>query len=546
MDPVTRAAQRFLAEAEAFFRAGKGPILPIFADIPERTSVMKALRLAELDPENRRPLFLYDVPFIEESTYSTALCQGIEQDYEQIRRGAEEEGVTLPPFAPKERTLSEDHSPLERAVLAIERVALLLGERFDGVFVAFIPERIDDALGFKNSVATLAATRFSARVRLALLSTPEGPLRDVLGEEGAHFYVDQEELFAYLSQLGTRGSAGPAEAPKPALPEESRRAYEEATGRRLPTAVAAERLRALLLQAANESRRGQHVVAAARFRDARALCQSESLALEEAMVLLALAGTCLAAGSAELAIDAYEKAAEIAEGVDENEVACQAWLGVGGAHMTDNHLELAVAAYRMSAAAAARAQMTVLQIEALRMAGTCALIQGSKQEAAINFQMAVNAGDSLDPATRRQSSFAEAATALIDVLRRLGLSQQARHVHSLLDQDRAQEAGSSGLHITAVSPPGSDLAQGSVVEPKIAASKPTSAVDTLPMAPLQTIEPALPFSADGKMARDPTVTAPPPPLRPTRVLPFTTAASSSDSPAPEQAVPKVDPSDRRQ
>src|SRR5829696_8615405 len=98
MDPITRAARVFLAEAEAFWRAEPGRILPMIAAPSERGSVVKALRLHELAPDNRRPLFLYEEPFTELHAYFDDLAEAMRRDYELLREGAAEEGVTLPPF----------------------------------------------------------------------------------------------------------------------------------------------------------------------------------------------------------------------------------------------------------------------------------------------------------------------------------------------------------------------------------------------------------------------------------------------------------------
>jgi hypothetical protein len=53
MDPVTNAAKRFLAEAEAFYRACPGAILPMRAEPSARSELGRILRLGELMPENR-------------------------------------------------------------------------------------------------------------------------------------------------------------------------------------------------------------------------------------------------------------------------------------------------------------------------------------------------------------------------------------------------------------------------------------------------------------------------------------------------------------
>ncbi|AGP41964.1 hypothetical protein [Sorangium cellulosum] len=434
MDPITRASKAFLAEAEAFWRSGRGPLLPVVASPSERVEVAKTLRIQELAPENRRPLFLHEEPFLDPRAYFEGLARAISEGYELIRRGAEEEGVWLPIFAPDGRRAGEQAVlPLERAVLALERAATLLGERLDGVLLALLPGRVECGSGWRDSIAALQRTRFSKRVRIAVWSPPGGPLSGVLGEDGARFHVDADELVDFLKHLGAASSAGPAIQGPPLPTEEQQRALEAAAGRRLPSVGAAARLRAFLLGAGQKTASRDPLGAAEDYRRARELCRAEGLALEESMVLIALGGACLAANAVDLAIEGYRKAAELAEGREAWPVVCQAWLGAGGAYLTAKRYAPAAVAYRASASAATRGRIPLLQIEALRMAGTCSLLDGRREDAVAAWQEAVDAGAALDAPIRCASTFPQVASALVELLQRVGLRLQAAHVRSLLD-----------------------------------------------------------------------------------------------------------------
>ena len=181
VDPITRASRAFLAEADAFWRAGKGPLLPMIAAASARGDLVKTLRLAELALSNRRPLFVYEEPFVDARVWAAGLAAAIAGDYQAVREGAEKEGVTLPPFPAAGEGPSEKDPPLARAVWAMERAAALLAERLDGVLVALLPKTVADARAYREAVATLAAIRFSPRVRLAVHAPPGGPLDGVLG-----------------------------------------------------------------------------------------------------------------------------------------------------------------------------------------------------------------------------------------------------------------------------------------------------------------------------------------------------------------------------
>jgi tetratricopeptide (TPR) repeat protein len=342
MDPITRAAKAFLAEAEAFWRAKPGRALPLVAGPSERSDVAKALRLGELAPENRRPLFLWEAPFSGPDAYFEGLTEAIARDYERLRCGVAGEGVSLPTLRAGEGA-RELGSAVERAAIAMEVAAERLGGRFDGILVALLPEPISDGARWRRSVRTLAGMRRSARVRLAVLAPRGGPLGDLLGEAGAPFHIDPGELGTYLKRLGARAGSGPPAA----------------------------ELRGLLLDAAERTGAGEHRAAAERYREALALCAAGRRVLEEAMVRLALGGACLAAGAADLAVRSYREAAELAQAEGAWALACHGWLGVGGAHLTRERYRPAAAAYRAAAEAATRAGAAPLQREALRMMDTC-------------------------------------------------------------------------------------------------------------------------------------------------------------------------------
>jgi tetratricopeptide (TPR) repeat protein len=349
MDPVMRAARVFLADAEALWRERPERVLPLVAEASERGEMAKALRLAELAPGNRRPLFLYEAPFAEVEPYFDGLTEAIGRDYEAVRKGVADEGVELPPFAVNAIALG----PLERAALAMERAALLLGERFDGATFALVPEQVEREPAWRESVRALDQMARSPRVRLAVHAPP--------GDEGARFHVDQEELMAFLAGQGSAVEEGPAIGPK---------------------------LRALLLAAAASTTAQQHAAAAQRYEEAAALCAAEGRVLEEAMACMGKGGACLAAEVPDLAVESYRRAAGLAEGEEAWAVACQAWLGVGGAYLLEDAHALAAVSYDAAAEAARRAEVPPLLVQALRMRCACLWRLGRDEDAAVAWREA--------------------------------------------------------------------------------------------------------------------------------------------------------------
>jgi hypothetical protein len=263
--------------------------------------------------------------------------------------GASEEGVELPAFTLNPIALG----PLERAALAMDRVAGLLGERFDGALIVLVPERVADAPSWRDSVRAFDRMVRPQRVRLAVFAPPGGPINGMLGAAGARFRVDAAELAAFLEDQGRATSEGPP------------------TGEGAPATGTGRTLRAMLLDAAAKVAAGKPIAAAASYRRARELCAAERLVVEEAMVLMALGGAALAAQAPDLAIESYSKAAGLAAGEKAWQIACQAWLGAGGAYLTRASYAPAVAAYRAAARAAEQGGLVELRTEALRMEATC-------------------------------------------------------------------------------------------------------------------------------------------------------------------------------
>jgi tetratricopeptide (TPR) repeat protein len=427
MDPITCAARRLFAEMDVFWEAAEERrTLRITASDEDRSDLVKALRLFEASPENRRPMFLYEAPFIEPRGYFTGLCDRIAQDYELVRKGAAEEGVMLPPFAVDERMLAQRLSPIGRAVLHMERAATLLGERLDGVLVALVPPHVGLAGCFRECVATLAKALLSTRVHLAVVDRPNGPLESVLGATRAHFEIDQAKLLAHKKQLISQASGGPATDAQPA-----------------PTKT--QELASLLLDAAESTRQGGSTKAMELYRRAIVLCRAEDLMIEEACVRMALAGACLAAGEAPAALESYRKAAELGEKKKAFPITCQAWLGAAGICFTFKRYQHAATAYESAAEAARRAPLPLLRVEALRMAGTCHLLRGSEEDALLAWIGAVSTGVAMNSPERKVSTLAQAAEALSELLNEVGLSKHAADVASYIRSFSAERRGSACL-----------------------------------------------------------------------------------------------------
>jgi hypothetical protein len=116
------------------------------------------------------------------------------------------------------------------------------------------------------------------------------------------------------------------------------------------------------------------------------------------------------------------------------QVVSQSWIGYAGVLMIEKQHSTAARAYEQAAEAAEKGQIALLRLEALRLAGSCYLIDRDERGAARCWQQAVFEAEAVDAPAREASTVDHAAESLIKLLRKHGLTQQAAHVRTLLDQ----------------------------------------------------------------------------------------------------------------
>jgi len=431
VDPITVAAKRFLRDLERLWKRHPQQIARLVARASDRTHVIKALRLAEYDVANRRPLFLFEASFSAAEPYFAALCERVSADYELVRAGAVEEGVTLAPLTPPARSPSLSAETHAAAVLAA--VAERLASRLDGALVVLIPKAIADSGEWRRSIERLAHAARPPSLRVAVLDPEDGPLADALGPEGAVFSFDIDELFDFAEQQTSRKSAGPPGPQAPSPSPEQQAAIEQATGRKIPKPETAAAIRALFLNGARAAAKNDFQSAAVAYRRARDLCHDERLGAEETAAAFALGGAYLAAGARPMAQATYGQAALLAAQEKLWTMACQAKLGEAGVGWMEKDFGRAARAYAEAAALAERGEIVPLRIEALRMEGLCHQQRGAEPEAIKAWRRAIDAGTGADEPARKASAFREVVTTLADLLEAHGLRPQAIHLRSLLN-----------------------------------------------------------------------------------------------------------------
>jgi tetratricopeptide (TPR) repeat protein len=431
MDPITTASRNFFGRAETFWRSGGNRVLLMVAAPAYRLDLAKFLRAKESSLDNRWPLFLYEQPFVDIGTYLAELQQRLKEDYAAIRAGAAAEGVALDPYGTSEPANASASS----FSAAMERVATLLGPLLDGLHLALLPSRIEQPEIWTRLIGDFRQTAFSPRVRVAIHDVPGGVLGSQFPSDAhVRFEVNEAELLDFFRQAGSQKSAGPPrKSSVPEMTNEQRAQVEQRLGRRLLTPQAGGRLKDLLLDATQLNREGQHEPALRRYLEAQQLCKAEGAVQEEAMVLLALASGFLAIRDSEQAATAYRKAAELAQSQQLWPLVSQAWLGVGAVLFMNGMILAAAEAYEQAAVAAQQAQVPMLRIEALRMAGTCHHQIGRTSDVMRCWQSAVEEGEALPGDRRQTTTLPQVAEDFVRLLRKHGLPEQARHVQSLID-----------------------------------------------------------------------------------------------------------------
>lgn len=297
MEEMMRAAQRLRGQAEALWRRRPGRAIRIVAGRDDRAELVKALRLWELSPDNRRPFFLIEASFLDERRYFVAVAEQVAADYEAVRRGAAEEGVALAPFG--EAPAIEG---AQRAGWAVARAAALLGQVLDGIVLVLMPRVIGEHRAFRERIAPWAQEMASEAVRAGVIDAHGDGLSPVLGREAAVFELDRLRLAAEVEGLLAaseegKGSAGGA------------RGGDAGLRARLGAGIAA-------------AARGDHAAAAAEFDAAAARRRRGGVG---PVASLAAGGLWLGAGAYERAAQRFLAAVRQATVERRTALACQGW-----------------------------------------------------------------------------------------------------------------------------------------------------------------------------------------------------------------------------
>jgi hypothetical protein len=455
MDPLSRTIQQFREEFRALRDEGRARVVLVHCDATQMETVAKVLRAEEWQPDNKAPFLIFNTAYSDPAVAYKTMSAIVEQHYRVLRKGLAEDGIRLPEWQVR---LSGGETTLAVFLAHLQTFQRNLVKPLEGVWVCWVPPAVSNAAQWVKDIQTVLAFEFSPTVRFLFAEAEGGPLHKpmvALGEKACllPFKVDGKGLMDYFKKLsapaapqapkphpGTMpGSARPDVEPPPRrfgpkqISEDSLRAAIQA-GTVPPLLLPSQgaRLRELILEAASAAGENRAADALRFQQEARALCGQAGVKPEQALMTLVLACYHTQFKQYEHAAERYREAATLAEVAGAFPQAAQARLGHASLLLMLKQPEQAAQQYELAAEAALKGNVTMLRIEALRMAGTCHLQGGKLTDATRCWQLAVAAGQTASAGEIRNSTFAQAGASLVKVLREQRLEEQARSVEQLV------------------------------------------------------------------------------------------------------------------
>jgi hypothetical protein len=371
MDPITIAARRFSSEFETFWKSYPGhgvkgpPVLRLLVSRTDRAEMLKALRVMEWQPESRRPIVLVESAFASEAAFALAAVCTLEADYEKLRKGLAEDGLTIPALALAERPVT-----IDRLVAQLGRAAEGVSQVLEGLVFVLVPTSVAEGAPYAEVTLRLASVSNGSTLRVCVHDHPS--LKSTLPGQ-ASFVIEHGALLAFLKELKPPRSNGPAST-APQLTPPQKASLEKELNRRIMSQPAGDALTTMLLDAGAATSDGRGKTAIRKFRAARMLCHLTGLTEEEAAISIALGSAALAAQDKRAAIAAYRAAKQIALVGALPVMAAQAELGIAGAHWSTQDYPAARASYAEVMRLAE--SIPALRIEAMRMQAEC-LVPGT-------------------------------------------------------------------------------------------------------------------------------------------------------------------------
>lgn len=187
---------------EVFLLEPDAPVRVVRADAELRPILLKYLVGKDQEPDFPHLLIGYDAPFWDPVSWFEGLGTTLMREIEQNRAALAAAGVADPfPDKPTVRM-----KPPERFMVSAEHLADQLPDSVGALAFVLEPEQIDDAEGFRRSLAFLADHVRSPWLKFLVLEERSRPVLDELVQN--HPRVDAQVFWLSPEELGERAARG--------------------------------------------------------------------------------------------------------------------------------------------------------------------------------------------------------------------------------------------------------------------------------------------------------------------------------------------------
>jgi tetratricopeptide (TPR) repeat protein len=454
MDPITKVAQEFMQSWQRFRQSGKARLYRIDTDPSMHRDLWRIFRAIEMSPDNRSPYFIFDTPFSDPKAFFDDAIKKLAADYALIREGLSKDGVqvgelNLVTGAPGE--------PEAEFAQAVESVWDQVKSQFEYLLLIFLPQNIEAKAEWPSVVEKLRLLFESSKVRLAAADTPEQLLTEVCARDpvrslAGKFFISKSALQDYLFKVAAGGWAGlaskgasaqsqPSESQAPAAPVTTTAGGDTSSNPPVPNVLAPEEaalLRTCMAKAATASADHKVEESIEALHEGRVVCHRNGLLTHEAILVMAMANTLLAAQKDADALAHYDEAIGVATRAATPIVVMQARMGAASVLFRAQNYDRAAESYEQASEDAVAAESDVMRIEALRMAGTCHNLQGRPDAAAACWNRALSSGANISLAEIDASTIDQIGSQFAAMCEKNGLTEQAKSVKQQIEAIRHQ------------------------------------------------------------------------------------------------------------
>ncbi|MGQ9609780.1 MAG: tetratricopeptide repeat protein [bacterium] len=453
MDPISREINRFQETFRDFRENTNARILHIITQPELVNNIIKALRAEEWQPDNRCPFLIFNTDYTDGGAACEEMRMSLIEHYNLLRKGLAQENVYIPEF-----NVSFKGDPYLVLAMHIQEFYKNIRETFDGLFACWLPASIGNRREWQKFITQLLKLPFDPNIRFIVADDGNDQLEKEFKKSNetlvtTNFYIDNKEVMNYFRKLMSSGesnippsvpgvppgAARPDVAPPPRRvgprqpTDEEIQAAVKATGvQPVLTPSESDKLRKLIFDAAMASGEGRVDEAIRLQQSACKICHDAGVVLEETLMTMVLATYHQQAKQKSDAIKQYKYAEILAIQIEAYQQVTQIHMSLAYIYLMDKLNDMAALEYEKAADSANKAGDAIMQIEALRMAGMCYLQNKDRDQAERCWRKAIDIGKTAEPAQIRLSSFMDVASALIELLQKMKLKEQAQAIEVMV------------------------------------------------------------------------------------------------------------------